>query len=299
MKTKKLWGILILFLCTLNLTSCNNEDEEGTQITDYKEYLLTVASQQIPGVGWSDGFNYLTDVYAVKKEQSAEWESLSSIKGFEFEEGYEYEIRISETSYLDHRMSQPAWTEYQLLEILSKEKKDSEDLPGNFIPAWYYKDKFIPEYSYAIDADDKETIEKNLKSNPVMPLDNHYLIYFYGEGLSKWVIIDNTEQMQGKGILKQVNKNPEEFPESYKLLPLSGKGSISGYMEWTFLDESGNETSCPPFDVFLVRGAQTKSENTTLITPYLYLDLTEYYQKQYPQAGVRTVVVSYAIPMTY
>lgn len=56
-----------------------------------------------------------------------------------------------------------------------------------------------------------------------MPLDNHYLIYFYGEGLSKWVIIDNTEQMQGKGILKQVNKNPEEFPESYKLLPLSGK----------------------------------------------------------------------------
>ena len=116
----------MLFLCTLNLTSCNNEDEEGTQITDYKEYLLTVASQQIPGVGWSDGFNYLTDVYAVKKEQSAEWESLSSIKGFEFEEGYEYEIRISETSYLDHRMSQPAWTEYQLLEILSKEKKDSE-----------------------------------------------------------------------------------------------------------------------------------------------------------------------------
>ena len=180
-----------------------------------------------------------------------------------------------------------------------KEKKDSENLPGNFIPAWYYKDKFIPEYSYAIDADDKETIEKNLKSNPVMPLDNHYLIYFYGEGLSKWVIIDNTEQMQGKGILKQVNKNPEEFPESYKLLPLSGKGSISGYMEWTFLDESGNETSYPPFDVFIVRGAQTKSENTTLITPYLYFDLTEYYQKQYPQAGVRTVVVSYAIPMTY
>ena len=91
MKTKKLWGILMLFLCTLNLTGCNNEDEEGRQITDYKEYLLTVASQQIPGVGWSDGFNYLTDVYAVKKEQSAEWESLSSIKGFEYEEGYEYE----------------------------------------------------------------------------------------------------------------------------------------------------------------------------------------------------------------
>lgn len=89
------------------------------------------------------------------------------------------------------------------------------------------------------------------------------------------------------------------IPESYKLLPLSGKGSISGYMEWTFLDESGNETSYPPFDVFIVRGAQTKSENTTLITPYLYFDLTEYYQKQYPQAGVRTVVVSYAIPMTY
>lgn len=74
MKTKKLWGILMLFLCTLNLTGCNNEDEEGRQITDYKEYLLTVASQQIPGVGWSDGFNYLTIYSRILQTSAVIWQ---------------------------------------------------------------------------------------------------------------------------------------------------------------------------------------------------------------------------------
>jgi hypothetical protein len=35
--------------------SCLKEDEEGRKITDYKEYVLTVASEMKPGVIWSEG----------------------------------------------------------------------------------------------------------------------------------------------------------------------------------------------------------------------------------------------------
>ena len=42
---------------------------------------------------------------------------------------YEYKIKISETTFLDYSMGEPAWTEYELLETISKEKKVSEDLP--------------------------------------------------------------------------------------------------------------------------------------------------------------------------
>lgn len=66
MKTKKS-GILILFLCIFCVVSCDNGDKKGREVTDYKEYILTVASGKVPGVLTSDGHNYLTDVYAVKK----------------------------------------------------------------------------------------------------------------------------------------------------------------------------------------------------------------------------------------
>ena len=63
---------------------------------------------------------------------------LGSIKGFEYEPGYEYTLRISETNYLDHSMGDPAWTEYELLKLISKEEKTSDNVPNNFIPEWFY-----------------------------------------------------------------------------------------------------------------------------------------------------------------
>lgn len=50
----------------------------------------------------------MTDVYAVKTENSNEWEALGSIGNFDYEEGNEYQLRISKTSYLDHEMGEPA-----------------------------------------------------------------------------------------------------------------------------------------------------------------------------------------------
>lgn len=164
MKTKNLFGILLLFLFTFIFISCDKEDEEGRKITDYKEYVLTVASEMRPGLMLAEGPDFLKEVYPVKKENSEEWETLSNVDGFEFEKGYEYKIKISETGYLDYRMGQPAWTEYDLLEVISKEKKNSEELPKHFIPETFYKNKFLPKYRYAVEADNKEVIEENLNN---------------------------------------------------------------------------------------------------------------------------------------
>lgn len=290
MKTRFSLGILLLFLFAFSFTGCD-KDDTGRKVTDYKEYIFIVAPTKVPGVVTSCGNNLLTDVYAVMKEHSTEWEALGSIDGFEYESGYEYQIRISETSYLDYTMGEPAWTEHKLLQVISKDKKDPEGLPSHFIPEWYYKNHFVPEYSYAVEAEDKELIEEDLKVNSILPPQCHYLLY--GSGFSEWIIIDNENNVLGQGDLKKINKDPKEFPESYKILPPEGK--IHGCMEWTFLDESGNGTAYPSFDVFLAEASKTKSEYIPNITPCLYRDLTEYYKNKYPEVGVKTVVVCYAI----
>lgn len=136
----KLLTILFAFV-VLTVTSCNNDDDlGGRMVTDYKEYKLTVASRKLPGVVTSCGNSTLTDVFAVKNESQSEWQPLGYITKFDYEQGYEYQIRISKTSYLDYRMGEPAWTEYELLEVLSKERKDSENLPDDFIPDWFEDD---------------------------------------------------------------------------------------------------------------------------------------------------------------
>lgn len=71
--------------------------------------------------------------------------SLGVIDEFEFEKGYEYKVKISETNYLDYSMGNPAWTEYELLEIISKDRKDSENLPLHFIPKSYYENVQLPK----------------------------------------------------------------------------------------------------------------------------------------------------------
>ena len=293
MKTKNLFGILMLFLFTFTFISCDKEDEEGRKITDYKEYVLTVASEMKPGVMSSDGYNYLNDVYPVKKENTEDWEAMGYIDGFEFEKGYEYKIKISETSYLDYRMGQPAWTEYDLFDVLSKEKKNSEGLPLHFIPEWFYEEHVLPKYQYAVETDNKEVIEEDLRTNSILPLDYHYMLYRGEDSSLRWIAIKDDSNTLGPCIIKSENKDPEKMPESYKLLPW--EGNVYGFMGWQFLDEEGNETNYPSFDVFASRSTKSRTFNPAPNTVCLYKDLTEYYKNKYPEAGVKAVVVSYAI----
>lgn len=296
MKNRNFLVMLFMAIFTvIGVTSCNDDDEEGRKVTDYKEYTLTVASVKLPGVLTSSGSNVLTDVYAVKNEQSTDWEAQGSIGKFEYEEGYEYQIRISETSYLDYSMGDPAWTEYLLLEVISKERKDSENLPPHFIPNWYFEQycPYInPAFVYAIEADQKEVIENDLKIDDTYKFGGlRYYMSF--SRTDNWFLLDDDMHTVGHGVLIRRSKELTEFPESYKLLPPESK--VVGYGEFNFVTGNDTENVVMQYDVFL--SAQNRSKDVALqnVGIWLYKDLTAYYQSKYPAADVKAVVIRYEV----
>lgn len=296
MGTKKLYAILSSFICIAGCTAWEDKDRE---ITGYREYELTVASEKLPGVVGT-GNNSLTELYAVKTKGSQEWTPMSGIGDFEYEEGTEYRIRISETDYLDYRMGTPAWTERELLETVSETREESVGLPDHFIPEWFIEGRFVPEYRYAIEATDKTGTDEYLEGRNPFPEDGKCLLY--GPGLSKWMMLDASGDMTAKGVVSRKNKETSDSPEAYRILPPEG-GQIYAYMEWTFLDEKGEKEIWPPFDVFIAEtsrngkasqvsdGYRSDAPQTKMIaprdfTPYLYLDLTDDCRAQFPEAGV-------------
>lgn len=295
MKNRNFLVMLFMAIFTvIGVTSCN-DDEEGRKVTGYKEYTLTVASAKLPGVLTSSGNNVLADVYAVKNEQSTDWEAQGGIGKFEYEEGYEYQIHISETSYLDYNMGDPAWTEYLLLEVISKERKDSENLPPHFIPNWYFEQycPYInPEFAYAIEADQKEVIENDLKINDTYKFGGlRYYISF--SRTNNWFLLDDDMHTVGHGVLIRRSKELTEFPESYKLLPPERK--VSGYGEFNFVKDNDIEDVVMQYDVFMSIQNRSKDIKPQSIGIWLYKDLTAYYQSKYPAADVKAVVIRYEV----
>lgn len=293
MKTKVIQWIIASFLLIIGMTGCKKD--EGRKITEYKEYTITVASQKVIGLLFSCGENYVSEVYAVRKEHSAEWEQIGYIDGFDYETGYEYTLRISETSYLDHSMGEPAWTEYKLIELVSKEEKVSEDIPNNFIPDWYYTEycKIIDEnFRYYIDAEDKPTIEEDLNSNPMVTFDG--LHCYIDNKWTRWFLINDNKEIVMLGFIKKENKESDNMPESY--MNLKPEGTIQGFMEWTFIigNNPDNEENTIKYDVLICSPSKSKSADPAPV-PWFYKDLTQYYHEKYPEAGVKAVVASYNI----
>lgn len=296
MKKQNYFTILLVAILTVaGLTSCNDDDEEGRKVTDYKEYTLTVASVKLPGVLTSSGRNILKDVYAVKKDNSSEWIAQGSIDKFKYEKGYEYKIRISKTSYLDYSMGDPAWTEYELLEVISRERKDSENLPPHFIPDWYFEQHcpyINPEFAYAIEAGQKEVIENDLKTDDRYKFGGlRYYIPFTETG--KWFLLDAEMHTIEEGFLITRHKDIVEFPEAYKLLPPEGRVSMHG--EFIFVTGDDTEDSVMQYDAFISTQNRSIDFAPQPTDIWLYKDLTTYYQSKYPDANVKAVVIRYEV----
>ena len=294
MKTSEILKTLVLLICTSIFISCQKE-EEGRKITGYEEYTITVASEKVPGLLFSSGDNHLSEVYAVMREHSAEWEQLGSIKGFEYEPGYEYTLRISETNYLDHSMGDPAWTEYEQLELISKEEKTSDDVPNNFIPEWFYTEYcscINTDFRYYIDAENKDIIEEDINSNPMITFGG--LNCYIENDWTRWLLVNEKKEIGMLGFIKKMNIDGADFPESYK--NLKPEGAITGTMEWTFIigNDPENEKNAIKYDVFICNPSKSKSVGPTPV-PYFYKDFTQYYQEKYPEAGVKAVAVSHSI----
>ena len=64
-------------------------------------------------------------------------------------------------------MGEPVWTESRLQKVLSIEAKNSVDVPEHLLPKHYYENEtFVPEYRLAVETEQKEPIEKDLKESP-------------------------------------------------------------------------------------------------------------------------------------
>ena len=291
MKTNFLSYLLVLVTC-LSVSSCLDDDEDERKIINQQVYELTVASKLVPGTVYGGcGNTYVSDVYAGKKKQSDEWSAFSPIAEFEYEEGNEYRIQVEETTYEDHLMGEPVWTESILQKVLSKEAKNSVDVPEHLLPKQYYENEtFVPEYRFAVEAEQKELIEKDLKENlPFMASAN---VIIYGEGLSRWIALDKKGKMLGNGISKHVNVDFSLFPDSYQLLPLK---SIQAYQHWTFMDD--NDNVIVDYDTFISTESISRSPAYVGLTPWLYKDVTDIYKAKYPNAGVKTVIYSLGLPI--
>ena len=96
-----------------------------------------------------------------------------------------------------------------------------------------------------------------------------------GEGHLKWMGLQDANHLFGPYLVKMTSKKPEEMPESYKLLPPDG--NVDGGGEWTLLDESGNATDYPPFDVFIGYSSKTRRVMPGYDMLCFYKDLTRHY----------------------
>lgn len=281
--------LLVAFFIVAGLTACSDDNnDESAQITNYQEYELTVASKQVLGMVFSSGESYFTKVYAVKKNSAQNWESLASIQGFNYEEGYEYHIKISETSYLDYRKGDPSWTEHKLLEVISKKEEESKEIPTNLLPDDY--GCIDVELRYIIEADNKDEVEKRL-----MLMNNGLFSckqYVFNEGFTKFAMLnEDTEHLVlSAGTLNRETVDDKKFPDSYKLLPLEGQ--VAATEQWTFLIGYTSDRASLTMDAFTINLPEsTGNRGGTRSQIWLYKDMTQYAQTAFPDADVKTVLI--------
>lgn len=109
-------ALLICFSSIFNFACDNNSDLEIIQ--------LTVASKKIKV---NDPASQIEiESICVKYPNSETWEPFYSfIRGFDYEEGYEYILKIA-IEEISNPPQDGLSVRYSLIEILSKKKKDSE-----------------------------------------------------------------------------------------------------------------------------------------------------------------------------
>lgn len=117
MERKNLMGILLLFFCALNFTSCS-EDEPQDKVEIVKMYVSGSTGVHQP---W--GAPTPVECMLVKEEKEESYHPLDfgSIAGFEYEKGYEYQLSVTKTT-LAYPLEDASNIKYQLREVLSKKK---------------------------------------------------------------------------------------------------------------------------------------------------------------------------------
>ena len=115
-----------LLLLAMPFLAFTCHDDEIYWEDDIKTMTLTVGSHG--GTSNLDPFDGVHSVLFVKFDGALTWEKLNGIQGFEYEEGYEYVLKVERRRY-DPAIQDVGRYYYIFKEIISKIEKETEGLP--------------------------------------------------------------------------------------------------------------------------------------------------------------------------
>lgn len=255
--------MLMLFLFTFSFVSCNDDDEEEAEVG--KIVVMSVSSK----MAWIESKYSPYEKNPVMEciiEGSDEklYLDKNEIEGFEYISGYEHRLKVRITS-LDNPSTDGSKQKYELIEILSQNKVVGHS---------------EIQLKYAIDADQKSVIEDDL-----LKISSEFVGSYYIFDGSTWSLFNaNDETIIKDGQLQNLPLETE-LPESYKLLPVDEQ--IATYRKMIFTYTIGSEQMIRPYDAIITLMPGGRDSYYRL---WLYEDLTDFYKRKFPDAGVRGVV---------
>ena len=129
MTTKKIWRLAFAMLAAFSLVSCSSDDDDK-DIT--KEIIMNVSAE--PGVMYdlfdSMGEHPIECMRVMTEDEPGRWQNLyfSEIKGFTYERGHEYELRVKRTILANPPQDASNRT-YELVRILADKKVEDVTEP--------------------------------------------------------------------------------------------------------------------------------------------------------------------------
>ena len=182
----KIWRILFVMLAAFSLASCSSDDDNDKDIT--KEINMSVSAE--PGVMY-DLFDSMEEhpiecMRVMTEDEPGQWQNLhfSSIKGFTYERGHEYELRVKRTILANPPQDASNRT-YELVRILSDKKVEDVEEPVEKVvkseaDIAYEQQCPVEKYAiakggeYLVDADGKM---RYADGTPTPEFDKHAQIY--------------------------------------------------------------------------------------------------------------------------
>ena len=176
----------LMMLATFPFASCSDDDDNDKDIT--KEIAMSVSAE--PGVMYdlfdSMGEHPIECMRVMTEDEPGQWQNLpiSGIKGFTYERGHEYELRVKRTILANPPQDASNRT-YELVRILADKKVEEVAEPAEKVvkseaDITYEQQCPVEKYAitkggeYVVDADGKMTYADG---TPTPEFDKHAQIY--------------------------------------------------------------------------------------------------------------------------
>ena len=127
----KIWRLALAMLAAFSLASCSSDDDNDKDIT--KEIIMNVSAE--PGVMYdlfdSMGEHPIECMRVMTEDEPGRWPNLyfSGVKGFTYERGHEYVLRVKRTILANPPQDASDRT-YELVRILADKKVENVAEPS-------------------------------------------------------------------------------------------------------------------------------------------------------------------------